>query len=29
VMPFVASDLVRTAILVAFPGISLFLLQLN
>ncbi|BAO81211.1 TRAP-type C4-dicarboxylate transport system, large permease component [Serpentinimonas raichei] len=28
VMPFVASDLVRTAILVAFPGISLFLLQL-
>ncbi len=28
VLPFVASDLVRTAILVAFPAISLFLLQL-
>jgi tripartite ATP-independent transporter DctM subunit len=28
VLPFVASDLVRTAILVAFPPISLFLLQL-
>ncbi|MDO9610928.1 MAG: TRAP transporter large permease [Serpentinimonas sp.] len=29
VMPFVASDLIRTAILVAFPPITLFLLQLN
>jgi tripartite ATP-independent transporter DctM subunit len=28
VMPFVASDLVRTAILVAFPGITLFVLRL-
>ena len=28
VMPFVASDIVRTAILVAFPGITLFLLRL-
>ena len=27
VMPFVASDLVRTAILVAFPGITLFLMR--
>jgi len=29
VLPFVASDLIRTAILVAFPPITLFLLQLN
>lgn len=28
VLPFVASDIVRTAILVAFPGITLFLLRL-
>jgi len=28
VLPFVASDLIRTVILVAFPSISLFLLQL-
>jgi len=28
VMPFVASDLIRTAILAAFPPITLFLLQL-
>ena len=27
VMPFVASDFVRTAILVAFPGIVLFVLR--
>jgi len=29
VLPFVASDLIRTAILVVFPPITLFLLQLN
>ncbi|MDP2263700.1 MAG: TRAP transporter large permease [Hydrogenophaga sp.] len=28
VMPFVASDFIRTAILVAFPGITLFVLRL-
>ena len=28
VLPFVASDIVRVAILVAFPGITLFLLRL-
>ncbi|MEM8801066.1 MAG: TRAP transporter large permease [Pseudomonadota bacterium] len=28
VLPFVASDIIRTAILVAFPGITLFLLRL-
>jgi TRAP-type C4-dicarboxylate transport system permease large subunit len=28
IMPFVASDIVRTAILVAFPGIVLFVLRL-
>ena len=28
VLPFVASDIVRTALLVAFPGITLFLLRL-
>ncbi|MEM7289773.1 MAG: TRAP transporter large permease subunit, partial [Pseudomonadota bacterium] len=27
VFPFVASDIIRTAILVAFPGITLFLLR--
>ncbi len=27
VLPFVASDIVRTGILVAFPGITLFLLR--
>jgi tripartite ATP-independent transporter DctM subunit len=27
VMPFIASDIVRTAILVAFPGITLFLMR--
>jgi tripartite ATP-independent transporter DctM subunit len=29
VMPFVASDLIRVAILVAFPAITLFVLRLN
>jgi TRAP-type C4-dicarboxylate transport system permease large subunit len=28
VMPFVASDVIRTAILVAFPSITLFVLRL-
>ena len=28
VLPFVASDIIRTAILIAFPGITLFLLRL-
>jgi TRAP-type C4-dicarboxylate transport system permease large subunit len=28
IMPFVASDFIRTAILVAFPGITLFVLRL-
>jgi TRAP-type C4-dicarboxylate transport system permease large subunit len=28
ILPFVASDFVRTAILVAFPGITLFVLRL-
>jgi TRAP-type C4-dicarboxylate transport system permease large subunit len=28
IMPFVASDMIRTAILVAFPGITLFVLRL-
>ena len=27
VMPFVASDIIRTIILVVFPGITLFLLR--
>ena len=28
ILPFVTSDFIRTAILVAFPGITLFVLRL-